>query len=77
MLQSAVQARLAAILPAESVLTAPEATKPYECDGLTLFREVPAAVVLPICWPGVEATPTPTVMSVLISTPCMALARMT
>jgi glycolate oxidase len=47
MLPPALHAQLAAILPAESVLTAPEATKPYECDGLTLFREVPAAVVLP------------------------------
>ena len=47
MLQPAVQAYLAAILPGEALLTAPEAVKPYECDGLTLFREVPAAVVLP------------------------------
>jgi len=47
MLQPAVQAYLAAILPTEALLTAPEALKPYECDGLTLFREVPAAVALP------------------------------
>jgi glycolate oxidase len=47
MLTSAVHAQLAAILPASALLTSPEATKPYECDGLTLFREQPAAVVLP------------------------------
>ncbi len=47
MLAPAVHDQLAAILPRESVLTAPEDTKPYECDGLTLFRETPAAVVLP------------------------------
>jgi glycolate oxidase len=47
MLQSAVQARLAAILPPEALLTTPEDVKPYECDGLTLFREQPAAVALP------------------------------
>ena len=47
MLQPAVQAYLAAILPPEALLTAPEALKPYECDGLTLFRELPAAVALP------------------------------
>ena len=47
MLQPAVQAYLAAILPPEALLTTPDAVKPYECDGLTLFRELPAAVVLP------------------------------
>ena len=47
MLPPSLHAQLAAVLPAEALLTAPEATKPYECDGLTLFREVPSAVVLP------------------------------
>ena len=47
MLDSHVRAELAALLPASSLLTTPEDTKPYECDGLTLFREQPAAVVLP------------------------------
>ncbi len=47
MLHQAVHAQLAAILPGEALLTAPEAVKPYECDGLTLFREAPAAVALP------------------------------
>ncbi len=47
MLDPSVQAQLAAILAPSSLLTAPEDTQPYECDGLTLYRERPAAVVLP------------------------------
>jgi len=47
MLAPAVHAELAALLPPAALLTAPEDTQPYECDGLTLFRERPAAVVLP------------------------------
>jgi len=47
MLEPALQAQLAALLPAAGLLTAGEDTKPYECDGLTLYREQPAAVALP------------------------------
>ena len=47
MLASDVHAELAALLPPAALLTASEDTKPYECDGLTLFRETPAAVALP------------------------------
>jgi glycolate oxidase len=47
MLDDLVQAQLAAILPPSALLTSPEDTRPYECDGLTLFRERPAAVLLP------------------------------
>jgi glycolate oxidase len=47
MLDPFVHAALAAILPPSALLTTPESTKPYECDGLTLFREIPAAVLLP------------------------------
>ena len=47
MLDSNVQAELATILPAAALLVSPEDTKPYECDGLTLFRAQPAAVLLP------------------------------
>ena len=47
MLDPVVHADLAAILPASALLTAAEDTRPYECDGLTMFREVPAAVALP------------------------------
>jgi glycolate oxidase len=47
MLDSTVHAQLAAILPPAALLTSPEDTKPYECDGLTLYRALPAAVLLP------------------------------
>jgi glycolate oxidase len=47
MLAPTLREDLAAILPPQALLTTPEDTKPYECDGLTLFRELPAAVVLP------------------------------
>jgi len=47
MLDRALQAQLEAILPPAALLLTPEETKPYECDGLTLFRAQPAAVVLP------------------------------
>ncbi|MEJ2603063.1 MAG: FAD-linked oxidase C-terminal domain-containing protein [Gammaproteobacteria bacterium] len=44
-------ARLAAalreILPGHSVLTGDEAIAPFECDGLSAYRQRPAAVVLP------------------------------
>ena len=41
-----VVARLAA-LPRESVLTAAEDLKPYECDGLSAYRETPLVAALP------------------------------
>src|SRR5436305_15156358 len=47
MLNPALLAALGNILPATSILTASEDTRPYECDGLTLFREEPGAVLLP------------------------------
>jgi glycolate oxidase len=47
MLNPALLAALGGILPASAILTAEEDTRPYECDGLTLFRELPSAVLLP------------------------------
>jgi glycolate oxidase len=47
MLNPDLLAAFGAVLPATSILTAPEDTRPYECDGLTLFRELPNAVLLP------------------------------
>ena len=47
MLDPSFTAALAALVPESSLLTAKEDTRPYECDGLTLYRELPAAVVLP------------------------------
>jgi glycolate oxidase len=34
-------------LPSQSVLSEAEELTPYECDGLTAYRQLPAAVVLP------------------------------
>jgi len=42
-----IVAALAAVLPAECVLSRAEERRPYECDGLTAFRQLPAVVVLP------------------------------
>ncbi len=47
MLASSLHEQLAAILPASALLTAAEDTRPYECDGLSMYREQPAAVALP------------------------------
>ncbi len=40
-------ARIARGLPAHCILTRPEQTRVYECDGLALYREQPPVVVLP------------------------------
>jgi glycolate oxidase len=45
--QSAVVARLLGELPPPCVLWTDESTAPYECDGLTAYRERPLVVVLP------------------------------
>jgi glycolate oxidase len=46
-LRERVAGALARVLPAERVLSAAEDTRPYECDGLTLYRQLPMLVVLP------------------------------
>ena len=38
---------LRSLLPAESLLTAPEDTRPFESDGLSAYRNTPDLVVLP------------------------------
>jgi len=40
-------ARLKAILPADGLLTTPEAMRVYECDGLAAYRGLPGLVALP------------------------------
>jgi len=45
--QRAVAAALRAFLPASAVLFEHEDVKPYECDGLTAYRQVPMVVALP------------------------------
>ncbi len=39
--------RLSAILPRDSLLHEVEDTRPFECDGLSAFRQLPMAVALP------------------------------
>ena len=45
--QRAVIAQLSAVLPAHALLWQREDTVPYECDGLTAYRQLPLAVALP------------------------------
>jgi glycolate oxidase len=47
MLNESLLAALGEILPPPALLTAGEDTRPYECDGLTIFRAQPLAVLLP------------------------------
>ncbi|HEY2863776.1 MAG TPA: FAD-linked oxidase C-terminal domain-containing protein [Casimicrobiaceae bacterium] len=47
MLDPALLSALGHILPASAIVATPEGTRPYECDGLPLFREQPLAVLLP------------------------------
>jgi glycolate dehydrogenase FAD-linked subunit len=44
---NAIAAALRAVLPADCVLARAEECRPYECDALPAFRELPAVVVLP------------------------------
>jgi glycolate oxidase len=45
--QHEVAAALRAFLPARAVLYDEEDTRPYECDGLTAYRQLPMVVALP------------------------------
>ncbi|HEY8877205.1 MAG TPA: FAD-linked oxidase C-terminal domain-containing protein [Roseateles sp.] len=45
--RAAVVAALAPLLPAHALLHQSEQTTPYECDGLTAYRQRPLAVALP------------------------------
>jgi glycolate oxidase len=47
MIQHRIVAALRALLPEHCVLHREEDTRPYECDGLTLYRQLPMVVVLP------------------------------
>ncbi len=44
---AALFGELAAILPPQALIVADEELKPYECDGLTAYRQMPLAVALP------------------------------
>src|SRR3989344_1671624 len=45
--QRAVCTALRAFMPEDSVLFAREDVTPYECDGLSAYRQVPMVVALP------------------------------
>ncbi len=45
--QAEVVSALARVVPGHALLWQPEDTVPYECDGLTAYRERPLVVVLP------------------------------
>jgi len=45
--KSELLAELQRLLPRDSVLSAEEDLRPYECDGLTAYRNLPLAVCLP------------------------------
>jgi glycolate oxidase len=53
--QAEVVARLRRVLPEGGLLWVPEDTTPYECDGLTAYRERPLAVALPETYAQVQA----------------------
>ncbi|MDO8718845.1 MAG: FAD-linked oxidase C-terminal domain-containing protein [Polaromonas sp.] len=53
--QSRVVGALSAVLPAHALLWHNEDTTPYECDGLTAYRERPLVVALPETYAEVQA----------------------
>ena len=53
--QTSVVQALHGALPAHALLWHNEDTTPYECDGLTAYRERPLVVVLPETWEQVQA----------------------
>ena len=52
---SAILPGLQAVLPAHAILWSSEDTTPYECDGLTAYRERPLCVALPETLEQVQA----------------------
>ena len=54
-LQSSVVQALSRVLAAEDILFTPEDTTPYECDGLTAYRQRPLCVAIPRTTQEVQA----------------------
>jgi len=52
--QAEVVAALQQMVPQHALLWTPEDTTPYECDGLTAYRERPLVVVLPETYAQVQ-----------------------
>jgi glycolate oxidase len=53
--QALVVRSLQAVVPAHALLWSSEDTTPYECDGLTAYRQRPLVVVLPETYPQIQA----------------------
>jgi glycolate oxidase len=53
--QAQVVDALRSVLPASAILYQAEQTRPYECDGLSAFRQLPMVVVLPTTTQQVQA----------------------
>jgi glycolate oxidase len=53
--QALVVQKLQAVLPAHALLWNNEDTTPYECDGLTAYRQRPLVVVLPETYAQIQA----------------------
>src|SRR6202047_4316306 len=49
-----IVAMLRSIVPGEGVIAAEREMRPYECDGLTAYRQLPMVVVLPETTPQVS-----------------------
>jgi hypothetical protein len=45
--RQALVERLRAVLPAQALLVEEEEMRPYDCDGLTAYRQLPLIVALP------------------------------
>lgn len=52
--RDALERELRTFLPADSVLVQEEEVRPYECDGLSAYRQLPLLVVLPRTVPEVQ-----------------------
>jgi FAD/FMN-containing dehydrogenases len=49
--RSEIVAALRAIVPGEGVIDDLDGMRPYECDALSAYRQMPLVVVLPETWP--------------------------
>jgi glycolate oxidase len=56
MTKNSIIAQLHTQLPAHCVLSEPEELRPYECDGLSAYRQLPMVVVIPETLEQVQAT---------------------
>ncbi|MGE5154946.1 MAG: FAD-binding protein, partial [Bdellovibrio bacteriovorus] len=52
--RTSLEKELRAFLPADAVLVQEEEVRPYECDGLSAYRQLPLLVVLPRTVPEVQ-----------------------